>query len=534
MKRPFSSIGPRVAQPQTSPLLGEAQVQNSAGGYVYALDDFAAFLRFLILGSEGGSYYASPQKLTRENAARTIRCIEADGARVVRTIVEVSDEGRAPKNDPAIFALALAASAADPATRKLALAALPKVCRIPTHLFHFMAFVTTFRGLGRGLRSSLANWYLDLPTEKLAQHVVKYQSRDGWSNADVLRLAHPKTSDEARNAIFKWCVDGIEGHKADGPTLPQVIVGFEAAKSAESARDLCRLIQNHGLTREMVPTEFLKDPDVWAALLEKMPATAMIRNLGNLSKCGLLAPLSDASRKVVAVLGDKEWLNKARVHPIEILIALKTYASGHGVRGDGAWKPVPAVVDALDDAFYLAFKSLKPTGKRIVFGIDVSGSMRTAAIANMPLSACEGAAAMAMATAKVEKDYYTFGFCDRFVDLGITPKMRLDEVCRAAQRNNFGRTDCAQPVLWAMENRVEVDGFVIITDNETYAGAIHPSQALRQYRQKMGVPAACEVVMGMTSTNFTIADPDDRRTLDVAGFDSAAPQIVSDFIAERV
>lgn len=100
--------------------------------------------------------------------------------------------------------------------------------------------------------------------------------------------------------------------------------------------------------RESVPTELLKDKMVWEALLEKMPMTALIRNLGNLSKCELLVPMSDAAKKVADQLTDQEALQKARVHPIQLLVAMKTYQSGHGVRGSGEWKPVPAVIDALD------------------------------------------------------------------------------------------------------------------------------------------------------------------------------------------
>jgi 60 kDa SS-A/Ro ribonucleoprotein len=43
-------------------------------------------------------------------------------------------------------------------------------------------------------------------------------------------------------------------------------------------------------------------------------------------------------------------------------------------------------------------------------------------------------------------------------------------------------------MLWALKHEVEADGFVILTDPETYAGAIHPSQALRRYRQESGIP----------------------------------------------
>src|ERR671923_1874221 len=115
--------------PQWAPIPGSGQVPNSAGGFAWAVDDWTRLRRFLILGSEGGSYYASEWTLTRENAQAVERCLAEDGARAVAEIVRVSGEGRAPKNDPAIFALAMAAGIGDEPTRKTALDALPEVCR---------------------------------------------------------------------------------------------------------------------------------------------------------------------------------------------------------------------------------------------------------------------------------------------------------------------------------------------------------------------------------------------------------------------
>ena len=83
-------------------------------------------------------------------------------------------------------------------------------------------------------------------------------------------------------------------------------------------------------------------------------------------------------------------------------------------------------------------------------------------------------------------------------------------------------------MVWAQDNRVDVDTFVIYTDNETWAGNVHPAQALRLYRDARGIPAKL-VVVGMTSTGFSIADPDDAGMLDVVGFDSAAPPVIADF-----
>src|SRR4051812_46632672 len=103
--------------PQSEPIPGSAQVPNSGGGYSWAVDDWTRLDRFLVLGSEGGTYYIGERKLTRENAEAVARCITVDGPRTVRRAVEISQAGRAPKNDPAIFALSLCAALGDPATR---------------------------------------------------------------------------------------------------------------------------------------------------------------------------------------------------------------------------------------------------------------------------------------------------------------------------------------------------------------------------------------------------------------------------------
>jgi 60 kDa SS-A/Ro ribonucleoprotein len=101
------------------------------------VDDWTQLERFLVLGSEGGSYYASPRALTRENAQAVLRCLATDGERAVAAIVAVSEGGRAPKQDPSIFALALAAASENEAARRAALAAVTRVCRTGTHLFQF-------------------------------------------------------------------------------------------------------------------------------------------------------------------------------------------------------------------------------------------------------------------------------------------------------------------------------------------------------------------------------------------------------------
>jgi hypothetical protein len=112
--------------------------------------------------------------------------------------------------------------------------------------------------------------------------------------------------------------------------------------------------------------------------------------------------------------------------------------------------------------------------------------------------------------------------------LAISPRQRLDDAVKAVSDLPFGGTDCALPMRYARVRKREIDTFVIFTDSETWAGEVHPAQALREYRQASGIDARL-VVVGMVSNGFSIADPADPGMLDVVGFDTATPQLVSDF-----
>ena len=48
-------------------------------------------------------------------------------------------------------------------------------------------------------------------------------------------------------------------------------------------------------------------------------------------------------------------------------------------------------------------------------------------------------------------------------------------------------------MLWALENKREFDVFIVYTDSETLASKVHPSQALKQYRQQTGITDARSV-----------------------------------------
>lgn len=178
--------------PQSRPVPGRpGMVENAAGGYVFELDGWGRLDRFLVLGTEGGTYYVAERELTVDAAVNVVSCIKEDGERAVARVVAVSEDGKAAKNDYALFALALATTFGDGAGRRAAYAALPRVARTGTHLFTFLDYAESMRGWGRGLRRAVGRWYTEKAPRDLAHQVAKYRRRRGFSHRDALRLAHP-------------------------------------------------------------------------------------------------------------------------------------------------------------------------------------------------------------------------------------------------------------------------------------------------------------------------------------------------------
>lgn len=520
---PLAAVATRHT-PQTEQATPE-QIPNAAGGYGFKLGDEARVHRFLTLGTDGGTYYATERDLTKANADVILRAARERGSWLVEQIVAISTAGRAPRQNPALFALAAAAGLADDAGRKAALDAIPAVCRTGTHLFLFARYVEQFRGWGRGLRRAIGAWYTDRDVSDIAYQAVKYRQREGWTHRDLLRLAHPQVEDEMHRSLLRWIVSG----ETDGFT-PDLVQAFLRAQETTAVPEWTSLIAAHPISWEMLPDAALTEPQVWRALVEKgMPQTALMRQLPRLTRLGVL---TGATRDIVtAQLADADRLRKGRVHPVNVLVAMRTYASGTSMRGTGEWEPVRQVVDALDAAFYAAFGTVEAAGKRTCLALDVSGSMSWSPISGLPLTPREASAALALVTMASEPETEVVGFTSGrggLSRLSISPRQRLDDAIRAVSNLPFGGTDCAAPIVWATETGQQFDTFQVYTDNETWAGAIHPHQALVRYRERTGIDARL-VVVGMTANDVSIADPGDPGMLDVAGFDSAAPNLIADF-----
>ncbi len=533
-RTPYATIRTRGDVPVTRQIPGT--VPNSTGGHSFKVENWMRLRRFLILGTEGGSYYASEQKLTKDNADVVFRCIKLDGRRTVDEIVAVSVEGRNAKQAPVLFAFAAVCGAPDLVTRQYALSKLREVCRTGSHLLEWASYIEQFRGWGRGLRNAVSAWYLTPPDDRdVAFQVAKYQNRYGWTHKDLLALAKPQfwfDVEPTRDMVLRWAAGKEPGEAYDSFLQAVDEVRKLDIKSKSDRKRIVSLVEMFNLPWEVLPSEALNVPEIWHGMLPSMGLGALVRNLGRLTANGTITPMSGVENLVMARLTTEGQVKRSRIHPYNVLTAAVTYTQGHGVKGSLRWQPSARITDALNDTFKLAFKNVDPALKNTLIALDVSGSMTWQTVGGSFLTPREASAAMALITAATEPQYAVMAFAHNFIPVNVTANMNVGDVVRAVHRMDFGATDCSLPMKWAATHGVDVDTFVVYTDSETNSGS-HPATTLEAYRQHKGRDAKL-VVVGMVANEFSIADPDDPGMLDVVGFDSAAPALIADFSAGRV
>jgi 60 kDa SS-A/Ro ribonucleoprotein len=569
---------------QMAPIPGKESIMapNKEGGYTFIVSDEDYILRCLILGTNKNTYYATAREMTTECIDFLKQKIkDGKGTILVNTIKKVYEDGRAPKQDPTLMALALASSCEDLETRKKAYKVVSTL-RTLSHIYTWKGYhkvAAKSKGMGKLSKAALCSIFEKMTPQQLGYQVTKYPHRktavEDWSFLDLMRCIHLKGDKLPLEGQFvmKYAIRGIdeankflEEHiELKESHVINYIQTVEKVKSLteseENRVELIKLAYEFNLPREVLPTWSFNFADVWRSLLLNreqtritMPMTGLIRNLAVMTTRNVFDDALTVSL-IEEHLTNETVIKKARLHPVNILIAMMTYKSGHGDKGKLTWTPHAKIIAALEQAFYKSFKYVNATGKRILHGIDCSGSMTSPIPCMTQISSHTAASVMAMTFARIEAESLQefVGFTashsyyggpvrkeinDGLRKLNINPTMTLEKAMEATQFSDFGSTDCSLPIEKAIKDFKESGGakglwdvFMIYTDNETYSGRRHPSVALKEYRELTGIPAKMVVIACMPNAS-SIADPTDGGMLDIVGFDTNAPEIVMNFIRD--
>lgn len=511
------AAGPRAA---TDTIAGT--VKNHDGGAVFELDALGIARRFLIIGTQGGTYYQGEREITRENADIIGQLAVERPLELVELIADVSERGLAPKVDPALFALAVCTSEPG-AAREAAYREFGRIVRTGSHLLMWARYHKALGGgVSRSWRRAVSDWYLHRDGDSLAYQLAKYRQRDGWAQKDLIDMSHALKGEIPANKA--WALRWARGENlmvnGGAPTL---------LRTLEDSADVRKLV-DAGASWEMLPDAALTKAETWNSLLamNRLPMTAALRQLSRLTQLGVFDAFfsNDAARAYKAMFESEESLRRARVHPLSILLALRQYGQGSR-RSGGTFQPNMGAVELLNRAFYKAFETAPAAGKRTLVGVDVSPSMT--GVTPLGLTSAEIAMVLAMKIIVSEPDSLALGFANGLADLGIHKLTTIENALQIARShsNRWSATNPGILIEWATREKVAVDTFVVITDNEVNHGH-HVPDLLRKYRRESGIPAKLAVV-ATTATRFSIADPRDPGMLDIAGFGADVPALLTEF-----
>ncbi|CCQ50078.1 MULTISPECIES: TROVE domain-containing protein [Crocosphaera] len=514
--------------PQNQPIPGrEAEmIQGRSGGWMFDAGLWKLLRRCLLIGTAQSTYYAQKRELTDDFIDVLKQAVDTDPGRVASEIVYASN-GRSINNSAPLLGLVLLSMGKTPEAKEAFRAIFPEVVRTGSHFYEWLSYTKSLRGFGKIIQDVGTQWLSREDVKGLAYQLLKYQQRYGFSNRDALRLFHVKPPTDEHQQLFNWVVKGWNNYLPDeipSEALTQ-IWWYEWLK--HHPEQTHKAIKKGHLTHEMAAPVGKMDKKAWQLLFNEMPIGAMLRNLGSLTELGVLrADEPENIDRVENVLNDVNRLKKGRIHPIDVLKALKTYQSGGTLgRSKKNWQPVPRLVEILDKAVELSFDIAQPTGKVFLHALDISGSMSWGVVDSVGLSCCEIATAMALVTAKAEKNYTIRGFSTKFINLGISRKDSFQSALKKSSDRNFGGTDASVAYDWAIKNKFKADVICFWTDSESWAGSKHPSQALAKYRQKVN-PKVKAVYVTLAPYGISLVDPKDPLSWDLGGFDPGTPRLI--------
>jgi 60 kDa SS-A/Ro ribonucleoprotein len=513
--------------PQTQPIPGrEAEmIQARSGAYTFDAGIWKMLRRCLLIGTSQNAYYADKHELTDDFVNTVKQAVIEDPARTAQEIVYASD-GKAINNSAPILALVLLSMGETPEAKKAFLEIFLQVVRTGSHFYEWLNYTKSLRGMGKIIREAGRSWLGKEDAKAVAYQLLKYQQRSGFTHRDALRLfhVHPPTKDH--ELLYHWAVKGWDELPTEIPSssLAQIWWYEWLKRNPDSTHEA--ILQGR-LTHEMAAPVGKMDVRAWQLLFNDMPIGAMLRNLGSLTELGVLRADEPGNLdRVESVLNNRDRVRAGRIHPIDVLKALKTYQSGGKLgKSKKTWVPVPRIIDILEKAVELAFDSIEPTGKVFMHAVDISGSMSWTALPSIGMTCCEIATAMALASAKAETNYMIRGFSTEFIDLDITKKDTFTSALAKAQNKNFGGTDASVAYDWMLKHNFKADVICFWTDSESWAGNRHPSQALAEYRRKIN-PNVQAVYITLQSARITLVDPKDPMSWDLGGFDPTMPRVI--------
>ncbi len=526
----MSMVGSKMLRnPVHAPLPG--MIANDTGGYAYKTSPLVDLGRYLILGTTKSTYYLNPETLVMRADDTILNALSVDPAGALELVAQISDGGRAPSNEPALYVLANALIHEDVKVRNMAGAAFGHVVRTGTHFLHLVGYIqmlnqgrkpSVWSGTrGRHIREIVGNWINSLGANNVLFQVLKYPSRDGMSWKDALRLVHVKPVGEHMPEVL-----GYAAGKIGAVELP-LFERYVQVRTAKTIGDFGE-INLADIPFEWLDTKWRNDKDVWLRLMPTLGVKAALWNVTNLAEKGFLNDRELAGALLVRIT-DVALAKRQRVHPVDFWKTYNVYKNGSRATKGGDtkyWEVSTGILNALERGIFNSFANVEPSGLRFLVGVDCSMSMQSGGVPGMD-SVTPEVASMVLAKlfSGIEPTTTVVGFATRISDItgGLKNATSIAHVMSANARHGES-TNLGLPIEFALKRDGPYDCIVIVTDGQDNTGE-HPQILMEQYWKGRN-PNCVLVHMQMTGGTMVTIGKEDPRVLNIPGFDTNVFQTI--------
>lgn len=299
-------------------------------------------------------------------------------------------------------------------------------------------YLSTFgKPIPNSLRRALKDVFATFDAYTLAKykgegHTVKMR--------DLLRICRPHPETEEQSAMWKQLLDG---------TLPPAYT-WESELSA------------HGNNKE-----------TWEKLIDsgRCGYMGLLRNIRNIINAN-----PDNLDKVLEKLSDPAAVKHSRQLPFRFLSAYKNLPANAGKK----------VADSLENAVTAACENVPKLHGRTVIAVDVSGSMSLNVSAKSEIRCCEIGMMLGMIANRICDDSIFYTFNNRISQKQIPSAGILYSTVHEAMSS--GGTDMNLPFRKMLEDKIQCDRVIVISDNECNGGwAGNTVQSIaNRYRKESG------------------------------------------------
>ena len=512
-------------------LLPRADARNEEGAVAYQLPVKHALAQLAATGCFNGTFYAQAD----DQLATLLNLVnQVDDNVFLAKLAAYSRERAFMKDMPA--ALLLVLSKRDRDLFRKAFGRVVDNGRVLRTLFQMVRSGQFGRkSLSYALQRAFQRWLNEASVNRLLAASIGNDP----SLRDILRMARPTPSDNARRALFGW-LTGKEIAKwapATMDDLPAEVRLLDAYRKSESADEQASMLTGARLRWDLL-ADAARGSTTWKAIARQMGPQALRMNLNTLLRHDVLSDRGMVDF-VAAKIADAKEIRSSRQFPYQYLAAYLNADDGLPQK----------IKSALCEAAEIACGNVPELPGPVVIGLDVSGSMQSPVTghrgrgATSKVRCVDVAALFAAAILRRNPDSVVIPFDDKPYRAQVDPQDSILSLSARLAKYGGGGTNCSLPLTEATSifgNR-RFAGCVLVSDMESWIGAgRHGSTAtmtawqdfvkhqVRLYGSDTGPKLVCIDLQPYTTTQA----PDRSDILNVGGFSDAVFSVVASFLSD--